>query len=74
MGTSPRFIARDTVSGPAHSVEGRPPSAASDCTTRPCATSASSRSARYRLDLPEPLPPVTTFSGPSAIRTSRSER
>ena len=61
-------------SGPAHSVDAKPPSRASEATAPPCATSASSRSARYTLDLPLPLGPVTMFSGASGSTTSRSER
>ena len=67
-------MAREMLSGPAHSTEDSPPSMASDGITRPCATSASSRSARYRLDLPLPLAPVTTVSAPSPSRTSRNDR
>ena len=64
----------EMVSGPAHSADDRPPSVASDWMMRPCATSASSRSARYKLDFPLPLAPVTTVSCPSSSRTSRRDR
>ena len=50
--------ARPVFSGPAHSVEGRPPSRAS-AATPVAGRSASNRSARYGLDLPVPLAPVT---------------
>src|SRR5207248_7848554 len=62
------------VSGPAHRVEGRPPSRARDATTEFCAASPSRRNARYRLDFPLPLAPVTRLSRPSGRTRSRRER
>jgi hypothetical protein len=44
--SSPLRMARLIFSGPAHRVEGNPPSRAIDATTPPCAVSASRRSAR----------------------------
>ena len=67
-------MAREKTSGPAQKVESRPPSEARAGMIRPCATSASSRSARYRLDLPTPLAPVTTFSRSSPKTTLRKDR
>ena len=46
LGGAGRVSARLNFSGPAQSVEASPPSPASEATTRPCATSASRRSAR----------------------------
>ena len=43
-GCAPRFMSREKASGPAHSVDCRPPSRASDGMTLPCAMSASSSS------------------------------
>ena len=73
-GCSPLRTELEITSGPAHSVDGNPPSRASDATTWPSAQSASSRSARYRLDFPVPFAPVTTVIGPSGIRSSRNDR
>ena len=67
-------MAAEMRSGPAHSVEPRPPSRASERTTPPCATSASSRIARYTLDLPLPFGPVMTVSRASGTVSWRSER
>ena len=50
------------------------PSRASAATAPLRAASASSRSARYRLDLPVPLAPVTTVSGAKGTTRCRSER
>lgn len=71
---SPDFIDFEICSGPAQSVEGRPPSEAREETTRPWAVAASSEIARYRLDLPEPLGPVTRFRRSSDSATFRSDR
>lgn len=60
-GCSPLRIAPEMVSGPAQRVDCRPPSRANEATMRPCAVSASKRSARYRLDLPLPFGPMTTL-------------
>jgi hypothetical protein len=74
-GTAPVFMPAETTSGPAQNDESRPPSRASAPTTPPPdAVCASSRSARYRLDLPAPLGPETTFSAPSPTTSSRMER
>jgi hypothetical protein len=73
-GTSPRSIAAEKRSGPAHSVEDSPPSRTSERITPPLAISARSRIARYTLDLPLPLAPVTTVRRPSGTVSWRSER
>ena len=61
-GCSPRRTDFPIVSGPAHNVEGKPPSRASAATAPLRAESASSRNDRYRLDFPLPFDPVTTFN------------
>jgi hypothetical protein len=61
-------------SGPAHNVEDNPPSRASAATAPFRDASASSLSARYRLDLPVPFAPVTTFSRPKGMTSRRNER
>jgi hypothetical protein len=73
-GTSPRSMAAEKRSGPAHSVDESPPSRTSDRITPPFAMSASSRIARYTLDLPLPLAPVTSVSRPSGTVSWRSDR
>jgi hypothetical protein len=61
-------------SGPAHIADSRPPSRASAATAPLRAASASSRSARYKLDFPLPFGPVTTFSRLTASTSRRSDR
>src|SRR3954471_2175195 len=73
-GSSPRRIEPEICSGPAHSVDSRPPSLARAAITPPRAVAASRESTRYRLDLPLPLPPVTTVRSRSGTYTDRSER
>ncbi len=73
-GTRPSRTARPTDSGPAHSVDGNPPSRASAATAPFRPASASNRSARYRLDFPVPLTPVTTVSRDNGSTRSRNER
>ena len=73
-GWCPRRTPSPMTSGPAHSTDSMPPSAASARTAPPRAVAASSRSTRYRPDLPEPLAPVTTVSRPSGTTRSRSDR
>src|SRR5579872_5635771 len=72
-GCSPLRTVSPMISGPAHSVDGSPPSRASDATTAFCAASASSRSARYKLDFPLPFAPVITVSRSSGSTSSRSD-
>ena len=73
-GCSPRRTAREKLSGPAHSVDSKPPSRASELITRPWAMSASRRNARYTFDLPLAFGPVIRLSADSGATKSRSER
>jgi hypothetical protein len=73
-GYLPARTARPIFSGPAHSVAGSPPSRASAATAPLREASASSRSARYRLDFPLPFGPVTTFRSVSGTTSRRSDR
>ena len=74
IGCSPRRTAFEMFSGPAHNVDGSPPSRASAATAPLREASASSRKALYRLDFPVPLAPVTTFNRRNGMTNRRSDR
>jgi hypothetical protein len=61
-------------SGPAHNVDGNPPSRANAATAPFRDASASNLNARYKLDFPVPLAPVTTLSRPNGITSRRKDR
>ena len=73
-GYLPSRTARPIFSGPAHSVASSPPSRANAATAPLREASASSRSARYRLDFPLPFGPVTTFKSVSGTTSRHSDR
>ena len=73
-GAAVTAAARPAALGPAHIVDGSPPSLASAATAPSRAASASSRSDRYRLDLPLPLAPVITVSRSSGSTSRCSDR
>ena len=71
---APSMGAARPASGPAHSVGPNPPSRARAATAPLWEESAKSRKARYKLDLPVPLAPVTTLTPLSGITSRRIDR